>query len=76
MSDDSSELLLMFPLAVYKAMLADNDSINQTFFDNIEDYTFSSSLDTLTGDFLGKGNIHHNPVFKPFFDKVSEHAIN
>ena len=77
MSDnDSSELLLMFPLAVYKAMLTDSDSINQTFFDNIEDYTFSSSLDTLTGDFLGKGNIHHNPLFKPFFDKISEHATN
>lgn len=72
---DSSELLLMFPLAVYKAMLTDNDSINQTFFDNIESYMFNSSLDTLTGDFLGKGNIHHNPVFAPFFNKINEHAV-
>lgn len=69
-----AEVHYAFPTAIFTQQLEDFKSINKIFLDNIEPYDFTSTGEVLTGEYLGKISMHHNPLFKDFYKIVSECA--
>ena len=65
-----AEVHYAFPLAIYTEKLDNHEEFNRVILDNIKPYDFISTETTLTGEWLGKINIHHNPLFEDFFKTV------
>lgn len=80
LENDKVGVYLIFPTTIYTARLNDYKKFNKTILDNIDPYnfeTFDSSVPDgyrMTGEHIGKINMHHNPLFEEFFKVISEHA--
>ena len=57
----------LFPTVVYRDTVKDHESIDRTFRENLSSYEFDVSNDIVTGEYAGKIDLHHNPIFAPFF---------
>lgn len=67
------ETLFLFPTAIYKNKL-NKDVFRKMFAGHLNDYDFVSTDDVLTGEILGKSNIHHIDQFKQFYQTISFNA--
>lgn len=57
----------LFPTVVYRNILKNKDKHVVTFKNNLDDYKFDTSDSTITGEYAGKVNVHHDEKFKHFF---------
>ena len=77
--NDNVEVHLVFPTALYTAHLKDFLKYNKIILENIDKYNFNTrEIDDenyrMTGEHIGKIDIHHNELFRDFFKCISEHA--
>ena len=77
--DDNVEVHLVFPTAIYTAHIKNFLKYNSIILENIGQYNFitkESHDETyrMTGEHIGKINIHHNNLFNDFFKTIIEHA--
>lgn len=70
----TAEIHYAFPLAIYTKQLDNYEEFNRVILDNIAPYDFTSTDEVLTGEWLGKIAMHHNPLFKDFYKTVSDCA--
>jgi Putative 2OG-Fe(II) oxygenase len=65
------QIFYMFPVAVYKNILADYEKHNVILRDVLQSYIFKSDEDTLTGETIGQTDIHLIPELNEFFEHIS-----
>lgn len=76
---DETEAHLIFPTVIYTAQLNNYREYNKVILDNIEPYNFETldeqnDIYRMTGEHIGKINMHHNSLFQDFFRQISIHA--
>jgi uncharacterized protein (TIGR02466 family) len=79
LENDNINAHLIFPTVIYTAQLENYKEYNKVILDNIDPYNFDtrvpeSPVYRMTGEHLGKIDIHHNKLFSEFFRHVSLHA--
>lgn len=78
-NNDKVNVFLVFPTAIYTAGLSEYKQYNDILLKNLDNYNFNTRDDNddhyrMTGEHLGKINIHHNELFLNFFKQIINHA--
>lgn len=77
--NDNTNVRFIFPTAIYMSQIGNYEEYNKLLLDNIDNYNFETKTEAdkffrLTGEHLGKINIHHNTLFNDFFKHIALHA--
>ena len=78
--NDDITVHYMFPTTVYSVIPQPSDELLKIVLNNISDYIFDAQPRkdylAVTGEYVGKTNIHHNENLIDFFTVISKHAKN
>ena len=71
--NNKPETLYLFPTIIYRNYL-DASVYKEMFNNKLDQYDFVSTDDVLTGEILGRSDIHHVDQFKPFYQEITINA--
>ena len=76
MEEPTASAHFLFPTVVYRNLIPNRQKHIAKFLEKLDEYKFDTSNSTITGEYAGKVNIHHDKEFEQFFNDLKVELIN